>query len=273
MEFLNVFSIMDFLAYLFPGILDTLGIYFLLLLTPLNWKNQLNLDNLVGLLFVILISFIIGVIVSGVTAVFIRRDNESAEGSDRAQEIKGKMHISYGKPEDEKGIEIENEIMDAMSMFLFDGKKKIIKADSNDKDGVKWDKSFYYVCRSAVLEFMPNSAANALRESAYRQTRMNLIGSIAIFMIVAFIWGLVVLASLTNPVVIEYVVRLKSVKVEYREFIGPILIILSIAMWALILNLKNRMDRNEEREVREILTAFISGYKNGVFENKEKKTA
>ena len=48
-------------------------------------------------------------------------------------------------------------------------------------------------------------------------------------------------------------------------------ILLFISLCCLIVNLIDRMNRHEQREVREILTAFLSGYKNGVFDKKEKK--
>jgi len=72
MELSNRFSLVDFLAYLFPGILTTLGIYLLLLLTPLMHVMQgVSLDTGIGLLFLAL-SYIVGIITSGFAEIAFR---------------------------------------------------------------------------------------------------------------------------------------------------------------------------------------------------------
>lgn len=298
MEFINAFSIMDFLAYLFPGILDTIGIFLLLQLTPLKSMFNQNLDNLGTWIFLILTSYIIGVIVSGITSIFIRNSNNSTEASDKAKNIKNEMYID--------DVNLQKEIKRAFADYIFNNNLELMlkkentitdtekkkdddeseeKKDNNEsekkKDDVslKWDYSYFYVCRSAVLEFMPNAATNASRESAYRQLRMNLVGSIVILTIAEIMWVIAIAVRTTQPSVVS-MLQCKSINcyvgeiipIDINIFFEYLLISISILFaYLLIKSLKYGMDRHEAREVRETLTAFLSGYKNGIFDKKEKK--
>ena len=78
MDISNRFSLEDFLAYLFPGVTGTLGIYILLLLTPLQ-ASLINLPNdfTTGIIFLVL-SYIVGILLSGCSEwVSLRYESKS----------------------------------------------------------------------------------------------------------------------------------------------------------------------------------------------------
>jgi hypothetical protein len=72
MDISKQFSFTDFLAYLFPGIVSVLGIYFLLLLSPAeNLLGKVPLDITTGILFLV-ISYVVGVIFSGFSSNLVK---------------------------------------------------------------------------------------------------------------------------------------------------------------------------------------------------------
>ena len=65
MDISNRFSLEDFLAYFFPGLTGTLGVYVALLLTPLRgWLLGLSADIVMGILL-LFVGYIVGVFLSG----------------------------------------------------------------------------------------------------------------------------------------------------------------------------------------------------------------
>jgi len=72
MDAANRFSIEDFLAYLFPGAIGALGLFLLLLLTPLKTTlTHLSIDVTLGTLLLIW-SYVFGLILSGMTLPLLR---------------------------------------------------------------------------------------------------------------------------------------------------------------------------------------------------------
>jgi hypothetical protein len=123
--------------------------------------------------------------------------------------------------------------------------KSVFPVENVGKTG--WSVTHYYVCRSLVFEYMPKAAQVIERQSSPRQLRMNMVPSILIWLCVGVAWGI---WSIVNNVLMW----------------GVVLIITSVALsLTIITTIVNRMNNNEEREVRETLTAFLAGHKAGAF--------
>src|SRR6185503_13308188 len=88
----SIFTMADFLAYLFPGILSLSGIYVLLLLTPL--QHFLKLPEEIGawLAFLIL-SYLTGVLIGTVTDALVRERPKTL----RRKQNKGNIQIHDDK--------------------------------------------------------------------------------------------------------------------------------------------------------------------------------
>lgn len=246
MQILNAFSIADLLAYLFPGILSLSGIYLLLLLTP--FRNLLNLPQDVGTSLVFLvISYIIGVLFSTFTDVILREHPKSI----RRKQNKGNIQIH-----DER---LKAAVVLAFNDLFFDraGPRKM----SQPAETGTWNEDYYYICRSLVTERMPKAAASGIREGAYRQLRMNLVGSVAIWGLTGILWGI---KLLMEP---SYLNQMAGASISIESGWAVAIIASSIGVSiCLIVLLRRLMDRHEQREVREILTSFLAGYKTGVFD-------
>jgi|GEM_PF-3131722 len=122
----------------------------------------------------------------------------------------------------------------------------------NRKEKVQWSKDHFYLCRSLVFEKMPNCAQLIQRQIGLRQLRMNMTFPIIIWFVVSVAWGI---KNITNN----------------NLFWGITLIIVSVSLVIpTFLMIINRMDSNERREVREVLVAFLAGYKTGMFDKLEK---
>jgi hypothetical protein len=225
MDISSKFSLVDFLAYFFPGVLGTLGLFCILLSTPLKSQLlQINFDLSFAILFFVL-SYVIGVILSGFIEIFLRRKIRMNQ--------KQLIHI----PEYQKELQI------AFNDLFCKGQKR----------ESKWLDANFYICRSLVMEFMPNAADFVNRQSSIRQLRLNLIPAVALWLIAGILWGANLLSGPDRGS-------------------GIFIIIGSIILAILIVyTLVNRMNKNEEREAREVQTAFLAGYHTGLF-NKAKKT-
>jgi hypothetical protein len=248
MEVFNAFSIADFLAYLFPGIFSLGGIYAIMLLTPLQifLPNPYNI-GLGGWIAIFCISYIIGVIVSGITDAVFRRSSRS----NRRKINKGTIQIH-----DEK---LKVAVKEAFEDLFFQSQKPVSQGDLIQTEVREWNESYYYVCRSLVTETMLRAAAAGSREGAYRQLRMNLVGATAIWSAAGILWSVILLLHEGN-------IYLNN-EITITLAIGwPILLlVLSIvAPFYLVRVLVKMMDLHEQREVREVLTSFLSGYKAGI---------
>ena len=224
MDISSKFSLVDFLAYLFPGFVSTLGLYLLLLPTPLNSSlTSLPLDLLTGIL-ILTISYVIGVILSGFAEI----------GVSFVVKRSSKIWIKDTIPV--PGF--EEEIIAAFN-DIFNG--------INREEKMQWSATHFHLCRSLIIEFMPSLAQSIQRQSSLRQLRMNLLPSVMIWAIVGITWGIILINA--NVMIWGYSLVIGSIVLSYPIFSTII----------------NRMNRNEERETREVLTAFLAGYKNGLF--------
>jgi hypothetical protein len=136
----------------------------------------------------------------------------------------------------------QNEILDAF--------RDAMKLGS--EDNTQWSKDHFYLCRSLVFERMQSCSQLIQRQIGLRQLRMNMTFPILIWFGVGIAWGIHEIAS--------------------RDlFWGTTLIVVSISLVApTFLMIVNRMDSNERREVREVLSAFLVGHKAGMFGKSEK---
>ncbi|MGD9101682.1 MAG: hypothetical protein PVF45_14470, partial [Anaerolineae bacterium] len=115
----------------------------------------------------------------------------------------------------------------------------------------QWSGTHFYVCRSLVLECMPYLEQMIQRQSSLRQLRMNLIPAATIWSIAGIGWGI---REINNNSVAW----------------GCALAISSAILWvSVVLTMIDRMNSNENREVREVHTAFLAGYKSGLFDEKK----
>ena len=186
MDISGKFSLEDFLAYLFPGIIGTLGLYLLLLLTPLNpLLVSMPMDLATGIL-VLALSYVIGIILSGFAEIvvdFARRRNP---------EKWAKNTIPVPK--------FEDRIKTAFDVVF------------GQKERTEWSASHFFLCRSMIIEFMPGLAPRIGRQGGLRQLRMNLVPALTIWLIVGIAWGI---ASIPNTPAWGYALLTGSVVVWF----------------------------------------------------------
>lgn len=248
MEVFSAFSIADFLAYLFPGFLGLGGIYAILLLTPLQIflpnPSEIELGGWIAIFF---ISYIVGVIISSLTDAAFRQGSSSL----RRKKNKGNIQIH-----DEK---LKSAVKEAFEELILRPTNAAREGDPPQDTNFEWNESCYYICRSLVTEAMPRAAASGLREGAYRQLRMNLVGATTIWCAAGILWGSVILLQAGK-------ISLPNETTITMSIFWPILLfVLSIVVpLYLVRTLINMMDIHERREVREILTGFLAGYRTGM---------
>ena len=136
----------------------------------------------------------------------------------------------------------QNDILDAF--------RDVLKL--NREDQIQWSTVHFYLCRALVFEKMQSCSQLIQRQIGLRQLRMNMTFPLVIWFGVGIAWGI---HNITN-----------------RDLFWLItLIVISISLVIpTFLMIVNRMDSNERREVREVLAAFLVGYKAGMFDKSEK---
>jgi hypothetical protein len=252
MQILGVFSIADVLANLFPGMLGLFGIYLLLLPTHFGKLLQLPQDPGASLAFFIM-SYIMGVLIHSVSDLIFRESPKST---------RRKLNKGFVQIHDEQ---IRNEVILAFNELFLSKPGEASNKKRPNPETMEWNESHYYVCRSLVTELMPKAAANGLREGAYRQLRMNLIGAVVILGFAGVHWGQTLLRD-PNVIVLS-----TGQSVPVGNTGAWILLVFSISFSIFfVVVLKRLMDRHEQREVREILTTFLAGYKTGIFHKQTK---
>jgi hypothetical protein len=252
MEVLSLFTVADFLAYLFPGMLSLSGLYVLLLLTPLQHFLKPPQEIAGGLAFLIL-SYLTGVLIGTVTDALVRERPKTL----RRKQNKGNIQIHDDK--------LKIAVMEAFNDIFLSQKGTISRKTSKPAVPLEWNEYHYYVCRSLVADSLPRAAASGLREGAYRQLRMNLIGSMLIWGVAGTLWGLVLLSQAGTSYAINGINLVIT-----REWSGSLIALSVLLPVFLVSNLLTMMDKHERREVREILTTFLAGYRSGAFDRQEK---
>lgn len=162
----NQFSVMDFLAYLFPGIFGTLGLFILLLLTPMkDTLLSIPLDFTTGLIF-ITSGYALGVFLSGFSASILR----FIERVTKYQSSWVSVLVS------------EFNVAEFANAF-----KGVFGSSSTTQ--FEWNKSHFYLCRAMVYEYMPNMAQYTQRQNALVVMRRNLMAPIGIWLFTGIGWG------------------------------------------------------------------------------------
>ena len=211
MNITDRFSIEDFLAYFFPGVLGTFGLFLLLLLTPLQGLLT-HIDKSYESMLIILdlaLSYVIGNTLASVSEVFFRY----RKGEKSTVPIKAQIPDFSG---------LDNEVIKAYRQYFQ------IEGD------FKWADSHYYICRSLVLEFVPHLAPLLQRQSGLRQLRLNLIPVFIIWIVAGICWGI--------HIIYNYDVLWGSILIGGSIGIGYSLI-------RILVNRMNSHERREVREV------------------------
>lgn len=221
MDIGNKFTLVDFLAYLFPGIVSALGLFVLLLRTPLKrLLFPISPDWATGVL-VLVVSYVLGVLLSGFAEIAVKRINRMMRHQWSRASISPKA--------------FEAEIRAAFDALV-------------DKPQSAWSAENFYVCRSLVFQVMPAVAPFIQRQGSLRELRMNLLPAITVWLVAGLVWG-------------GWAFGHGLLGWGYALTIG------STVSWIVVGGvLVDRMNRNEAREVREVFTAFLAGYKSGLFD-------
>ncbi len=171
MDFGNRFSLEDFLAYLFPGIVGTIGIFMLLLLTPAQTTLlATNLNATTGIILIV-VAYIVGIILSNFAEAFFRK-------SPFKSAIKNYIPTEFDS----------SLIMKAYSQIY----------NPNGADSA-WSSKEYYLCRILVFHYMPNVSSLINRQIGLRQLRMNLLPVYVIWFFAGLLWGLSFLSRGFRP--------------------------------------------------------------------------
>jgi hypothetical protein len=161
MDIGNRFSLEDFLAYFFPGVTASLGIYILIQITSVrNSLPSLTADITTGIIFFVL-SYILGVIVSSFA------------------------EILFSKIKSHKDVIPLNDELKKITIATF---RDVFKVPKDTK--IEWSRDHFYLCRSVVYERVPNVLPFLQRQSSLRQLRISLIPTLFIWLLVGIIWGI-----------------------------------------------------------------------------------
>ncbi|HSB01667.1 MAG TPA: hypothetical protein VLE49_13535 [Anaerolineales bacterium] len=167
MDIGNRFSLEDFLAYFFPGVIAASGVYALLLLTPLKSSLALlSADITTGIIFLVL-SYIAGILLSGFSEIAFRFYDTRRKAQSQKDAIP---------------------LQDDLRRAIIEAYKDIFKISKGVK--FEWSKDRFYVCRSLVFETMPSVLPPIQRQSSLRQLRMNLLPSLLIWFGAGLGWGI-----------------------------------------------------------------------------------
>jgi hypothetical protein len=179
MDIGNRFSLEDFLAYFFPGVMGSLGIYALLQLSPLGQElPSLSTDLTTGIIFFVL-SYIVGVIFSGFSELIFAR-------------VKGYKEV----------IPLNDDLKQVILKAFKDTFKITKKANS------EWSRDHFYLCRSLVYENIPNILPVIQRQSGLRQLRISLMPGLFIWFLAGVVWGIQEIAK--NAVTLGIIIVLGS---------------------------------------------------------------
>jgi hypothetical protein len=170
MDISKRFSLEDFLAYLFPGVTGALGIYLLLLLTPLQTSlTNIPADFMTGIIFLVL-SYIVGILLSGFSEWV-------------SLYVEHKLNVKNYKYD----IQLCADLKEAVRGAFKDTFKDIFKFSKETQ--LEWCKDYFYLCRSLVIHSMPNALQPIQRQSGLRQLRMNLLPVIVVWVLAGVFWG------------------------------------------------------------------------------------
>lgn len=212
------FSLVDFLAYVFPGIVIILAIFIITLFIPQCKEviSNIEITWVIGLIG-IAIAYLFGMLSSNVFFL-----------------------LGFEKRRFVKGTDIEN----PLSNPLLEDFRNDIRSAYNQLFGEcnTWSRKQYYLIRSVVREQAPQSAEYANRQNSLRHMRKNSI-------IPVWFWGGVGISAGIKMFFMEF-------KGDVLAGIS-IIIISFILTWFLTYVLLEGAARNREFEVRDYCLAFL----------------
>lgn len=226
MEIFNRFSLYEFLAHLFPGIISLTAIYCILLLTPLQ-EMLLSLDvNFTFSLFFFALSYVVGLVSKSWSRwimkilLWIKRDKEFS--------YRDIIPIPTFEAEIKKAF------------------KEVFKFSESEE--LNWTKEHYYLCRNITSVVIPDVGRKVEQEVSRKRLRTNLFLSIFLWLVTGIIWGIwiILFGSLVWGIVL---------------IVFTLVIFYSI----LVTNLR-RVSKTDKLEVKEVLNAFLAAHKVGMFE-------
>jgi hypothetical protein len=166
MDISNRFSLVDFLAYLFPGILSVLGIYAALQVPFFEFPEFDLLSAPLAIVVLFVFGYILGVVLAGFSETILREWRKTRNRS---------------FPKDRIPLPgLEAEVVHAYQSLF--GLTKPAE--------FQWSATHYYLCRALVMKYMPENAQSIERQIALRQMRMNLIPTVLIWALVGTLWGI-----------------------------------------------------------------------------------
>ncbi len=166
MDLSKQFSFTDFLAYFFPGAVAVVGLYLLLLLSPLQeYLVDVPFDITTGLVFLIF-SYIIGVILSPFSSRVVRF-------FEKLSKFKSSQNVI---PSDLFPDEITK------------GFREIMGFAKDEK--INWSRSHYRICLMLITEKMPLTAQRIDRQRNIALFRRNLISPLIIWGLTGISWGM-----------------------------------------------------------------------------------
>lgn len=164
-EVTNQFALQDYLGYLFPGITSTLGIYLLLLLTPLHSTlASMEINLIVGIL-VLVLSYVIGILSSGLSKPIVRLLYKWQ----RLDEPRDRIPIP----------EYRQAIIDAFVTVF----------GLSTTTEIEWSRNYFLLCRALVHECMPSAGYAANRQNSLRMLREYLLVPVLIWFLVGICFG------------------------------------------------------------------------------------
>lgn len=166
MDTFNRFTFEDFLAYFFPGVVGSLGLYLLLLLTPLRpHLARLSIDVSTGMILLVW-SYTFGVIIAGFASPVLRvLEKISLIGPRVPLEIP----LPHLKP-------------DVIKAY-----RTVFKVDNSTE--VDWSEAHFYLSRSLVENWMPVTGQFIRRQLSLRRVRENLTPCMFIWCFAGIGWG------------------------------------------------------------------------------------
>jgi hypothetical protein len=166
MDLSKQFSFTDFLAYFFPGSFAALGLYLLLLLSPLQkYLAGVSFDITTGLVFLIF-SYIIGVILSPFSSGVVKFFEKS-------RKFKSSQNVIPS---------------DLFPDEILKGFREIMGIAKDEK--IMWSRSHYRVCLMLVTEKMPLVAQRVDRQRNVALFRRNLISPLIVWGLTGSSWGI-----------------------------------------------------------------------------------
>lgn len=225
------FSFEDFLAYFFPGAVGSMGLYILLLLTPLRPQlSRVSVDVSIGVILLVW-SYVFGVVLAGFTSLAIGLLRKLIQIAPRVPSFPFS---------DKQDLDVQQDWQEAY--------KSVFEVDDSVK--VEWSKARFYLSRSLVENQMPFASQLIRRQISLRRVRENMMPCVFIWCLAGVCWGF------------------KWFPIRWGIAFAVVSLILS-ALIAMALAASWR--GNCEREAQEVCVAMLVGFHAGLFEKQDKK--